>query len=158
MSRRPGQRNVLYEGGPALKELIETYATMNIKAFCAKWGLLIATVHSTASRRGFTVFVGNRLKSAPPTRIRAFSVPCCRSLNPKPRPYRPTNRQNMIPPSLLKRVKGKRRGWKLPTRREELNCMPVPYPFCLQSDLRFTKAEDKVPAESHISVKHTKNR
>lgn len=52
MSRRPGQRDVLYEGGPALKELIETYATMDIKAFCAKWDLAIATVRSTASRRG----------------------------------------------------------------------------------------------------------
>lgn len=110
MSRRPGQRDVLYEGGPALKELIETYATMDIKAFCAKWDLAIATVRSTASRRGLL-----RLRVKVPKRTP-------------------------------------------PTRREELNCVPVPYPFCLQSDLRFTKEADKTPAESHKPVKHDKNR
>lgn len=160
MSRRPGQRDVLYEGGPALKELIETYATMDIKAFCAKWGLSIATVRSTASRRGLlrerkkatkiVIANTNKDKQRQPRKA-APAVP------PPPVPaYEPP--KDMIPPSLLKRVKGKRREWKAPTRREELNCVPVPYPFCLQSDLRFTKEEDKTPAESHRSVKHDKNR
>jgi hypothetical protein len=54
MSRRPGQRDVLYEGGPALKELIETYATMNIKAFCAKWGTVDCYSSLDGLAEGFT--------------------------------------------------------------------------------------------------------
>lgn len=160
MSRRPGQRDVLYEGGPALKELIETYATMDIKAFCAKWDLAIATVRSTASRRGLL-----RLRVKVPKKDTAnTNKGIQRPVLPKPEPetppvpaYEPP--KDMIPPSLLKQVRGRRlRAWKEPSSRAELNTMPVPYPFCLQSDLRFTKAEDEVPAESHKSVKHDKNR
>lgn len=86
MSRRPGQRDVLYEGGPALKELIETYATMDIKAFCAKWDLAIATVRSTASRRGLTP--PSLLKQVRGRRLRAWKEPSSRAeLNTMPVPY-----------------------------------------------------------------------
>lgn len=162
MSRRPGQRDVLYEGSPALKELIETYATMDVKAFCAKWDLAIATVRSTASRRGLL-----RLRVKVPKKDTANTVKPTARRGRKPKAvetppppavpaYEPP--KDLIPPNVLKRVKGKRREWKAPTRREELNCVPVPYPFCLQSDLRFTKEDDKTPAESHKPVKHDKNR
>ena len=40
MSRIAGKPSVLVEGSDALRELIETYATMDIKAFCAKWGVV----------------------------------------------------------------------------------------------------------------------
>lgn len=159
MSRIAGKPSVLVEGSDALRELIETYATMDVKAFCAKWGLSIATVRSTASRRGLHRLRGKQAKIGTANTNKGIQRPVL----PKPEPetppvpaYEPP--KDMIPPSLLKRVKGKRREWKAPTRREELNCVPVPYPFCLQSDLRFTKEEDKTPAESHRSVKHNKNR
>ena len=162
MSRRPGQRDVLYEGGPALKELIETYATMDIKAFCAKWDLAIATVRSTASRRGLL-----RLRVKVPKKDTANIVKPTTRRGRKPKAVRNASTatrtslrtaKGPCTPNVLKRVKGKRREWKAPTRREELNCVPVPYPFCLQSDLRFTKEDDKTPAESHKPVKHDKNR
>lgn len=159
MARQHGKRDILYDGSAALKELTENYATMDVKAFCAKWGLSIATVRSTASRRGLHRLRGKQAKIGTANTNKGIQRPVL----PKPEPetppvpaYEPP--KDMIPPSLLKRVKGKRREWKLPTRREELNCVPVPYPFCLQSDLRFTKEEDKTPAESHRSVKHDKNR
>lgn len=161
MSRRPGQRDVLYEGGPALKELIETYATMDIKAFCAKWGLSIATVRSTASRRGLlrerkkaTKIVTantNKDKQRRPRKAAPVVPP-----PPSVPAYEPP--KDLVPPNVLKRVKGKRREWKAPTRREELNCVPVPYPFCLQNDLRFTKEEDKTPSETGRVTCHSKNR
>lgn len=44
---------VLRKGSDALKELAENYATMDVKAFCAKWGLSPTTVRSAASRMGF---------------------------------------------------------------------------------------------------------
>lgn len=162
MSRIAGKPSVLVEGSDALRELIETYATMDIKAFCAKWGLSIATVRSTASRRGLLrlrvkVPKKDTANTVKPTARRGRKPKVVETPPPPPVPaYEPP--KDMIPPSLLKRVKGKRREWKSPTRREELNCVPVPYPFCLQSDLRFTKEEDKTPAESHRSVKHDKNR
>ncbi len=159
MARQHGKRDILYDGSAALKELTENYATMDVKAFCAKWGLSIATVRSTASRRGLHRLRGKQAKIGTANTNKGIQRPVL--LKPEPETpsvpaYEPP--KDMIPPSLLKRVKGKRREWKAPTRREELNCVPVPYPFCLQSDLRFTKEEDKTPAESHRSVKHDKNR
>lgn len=159
MARQHGKRDILYDGSAALKELTENYATMDVKAFCAKWGLSIATVRSTASRRGLHRLRGKQAKIGTANTNKGIQRPVL----PKPEPETPSvpayePPKDMIPPSLLKRVKGKRREWKAPTRREELNCVPVPYPFCLQSDLRFTKEEDKTPAESHRSVKHDKNR
>ena len=148
MSRIAGKPSVLVEGSDALRELIETYATMDIKAFCAKWGLSIATVRSTASRKGVLrerkkatkiVTVNTNTDKQRRPRRSAPAVP------PPPVPtYEPP--KDLVPPNVLKRVKGKRREWKAPTRREELNCIPVPYPFCLQNDLRFTKEEDKTPS------------
>lgn len=159
MARQHGKRDILYDGSAALKELTENYATMDVKAFCAKWGLSIATVRSTASRRGLHRLRGKQAKIGTANTNKGIQRPVL----PKPEPetppvpaYEPP--KDLIPPNVLKRVKGKRREWKAPTRREELNCVPVPYPFCLQSDLRFTKEEDKTPAESHRSVKHAKNR
>lgn len=159
MSRIAGKPLVLVEGSDALRELIETYATMDIKAFCAKWDLAIATVRSTASRRGLL----RERKKATKIVTANTNKGIQRPVLPKPEPetprvpaYEPP--KDLIPPNVLKRVKGKRREWKAPTRREELNCVPVPYPFCLQSDLRFTKEDDKTPAELHKPVKHDKNR
>lgn len=86
---------VLCEGSEALKELVENYATMDVEAFCAKWGLAISTVRSTASRRGLRRFRGKEAKSAPPTRIGALSTPRRLSPNPKPCSYQLTNRQRI---------------------------------------------------------------
>ena len=160
MSRRPGQRNVLYEGGPALKELIETYATMNIKAFCAKWDLAIATVRSTASRRGLL-----RLRVKVPKKDTAnTNKGIQRPVLPKPEPetppvpaYEPP--KDMIPPSLLKQVRGRRlRAWKEPSSRAELNCMPVPYPFSEIADAPYNRGLDETPEETGRVIRHTKNR
>lgn len=158
--RRPGSVPVLYEGGPALRELIANYATMDIKAFCAKWGLSIATVRSTASRRGLhrervkvpKIGTANTIK--PTSRRERPPKPV--ETPPPPPKYEPP--KDLIPPNVLKRVKKPRRAWKAPTRRDELNCCPVPYPFCLQRDLRFTNEEDKTPSETGKPVRHTKNR
>lgn len=159
MSRIAGKPSVLVEGSDALRELIETYATMDVKAFCAKWGLSIATVRSTASRRGLHRLRGKQAKigtantNKDKQRRPRKSVPAV----PPPVPaYEPP--KDLVPPNVLKRVKGKRREWKAPTRREELNCVPVPYPFCLQNDLRFTKEEDKTPSETGRVTRHSKNR
>ena len=160
MSRRPGQRNVLYEGGPALKELIETYATMNIKAFCAKWGLLIATVHSTASRRGLHRLRGKQAKIGTANTNKGIQRPVL----PKPEPetppvpaYEPP--KDMIPPSLLKQVRGRRlRAWKEPSSRAELNTMPVSYPFSEIADAPYNRGLDKTPEETGRVIRHTKNR
>lgn len=160
MSRQKS-KPVLYEGSPALEELMTTYDTMDIKAYCAKWGLSIATVRSAASRRGLLRLRKKATKivtanTPTPKRDRprkeAAAVP-----PPPPVPaYEPP--KDLVPPNVLKRVKGKRREWKAPTRREELNCVPVPYPFCLQNDLRFTKEEDKTPSEIGRAIRHSKNR
>lgn len=160
---RPRCRATLYDGSPALEELILTYATMDLRAYCAKWGLSIATVRSTASRRGLLrernkvakIVTANTPKPKPGRPRKAATV----ETPPPPAPvptYTPP--KDLIPPNVLKRVKGKRREWKAPTRRDELNCVPVPYPFCLQNDLRFTKEEDKTPSETGKPVRHTKNR
>lgn len=134
MSRRPGQRDVLYEGGPALKELIETYATMDIKAFCAKWDLAIATVRSTASRRGLLrlrvkVPKKDTANTVKPTAHRGRKPKAVETPPPPPVPaYEPP--KDMIPPSLLKQLRGRySRAWRTPSSRAELNTMPVPYPF-----------------------------
>lgn len=160
MSRQKS-KPVLYEGSPALEELMTTYDTMDIKAYCAKWGLSIATVRSAASRRGLLRLRKKATKivtanTPTPKRDRprkeAAAVP-----PPPPVPaYEPP--KDLVPPNVLKRVKGKRREWKAPTRREELNCVPVPYPFCLQNDLRFTKEKDKTPSEIGRAIRHSKNR
>lgn len=160
MSRRPGQRDVLYEGGPALKELIETYATMNIKAFCAKWRLLIATVHSTASRRGLHRLRGKQAKIGTANTNKGIQRPVL----PKPEPetppvpaYEPP--KDMIPPSLLKQVRGRRlRARKEPSSRAELNTMPVPYPFSEIADAPYNRGLDETPEETGRVVRHTKNR
>ena len=120
MSRRPGQRDVLYEGGPALKELIETYANTN---------------------KGIQ-----------------------RPVLPKPEPetppapaYEPP--KDMIPPSLLKQVRGRRlRAWKEPSSRAELNTMPVPYPFSEIADAPYNRGLDETPEETGRVIRHTKNR
>lgn len=160
MSRRPGQRDVLYEGGPALKELIETYATMDIKAFCAKWDLAIATVRSTASRRGLL-----RLRVKVPKKDTAnTNKGIQRPVLPKPEPetppvpaYEPP--KDMIPPSLLKQVRGRRlRAWKEPSSLAELNTMPVPYPFSEIADAPYNRGLDETPEETGRVIRHTKNR
>lgn len=160
MARRPGQRDVLYEGGPALKELIETYATMDIKAFCAKWDLAIATVRSTASRRGLL-----RLRvKVPKIGTANTNKGIQRPVLPKPEPetppvpaYEPP--KDMIPPSLLKQVRGRRlRAWKEPSSRAELNTMPVPYPFSEIADAPYNRGLDETPEETGRVIRHTKNR
>lgn len=162
MSRRPGQRDVLYEGGPALKELIETYATMDIKAFCAKWDLAIATVRSTASRRGLLrlrvkVPKKDTANTVKPTARRGRKPKAVETPPPPPVPaYEPP--KDLIPPNVLKRVKGKRREWKAPTRREELNCVPVPYPFSEIADAPYNRGLDETPEETGRVIRHTKNR
>lgn len=160
MSRRPGQRDVLYEGGPALKELIETYATMDIKAFCAKWDLAIATVRSTASRRGLLHLRVKVPKKGTANTNKGIQRPVL----PKPEPetppvpaYEPP--KDMIPPSLLKQVRGRRlRAWKEPSSRAELNTMPVPYPFSEIADAPYNRGLDETPEETGRVIRHTKNR
>lgn len=160
MARQHGKRDVLYEGGPALKELIETYATMDIEAFCAKWDLAIATVRSTASRRGLL-----RLRVKVPKKDTAnTNKGIQRPVLPKPEPetppvpaYEPP--KDMIPPSLLKQVRGRRlRAWKEPSSRAELNTMPVPYPFSEIADAPYNRGLDETPEETGRVVRHTKNR
>lgn len=160
MARQHGKRDVLYEGGPALKELIETYATMDIKAFCAKWDLAIATVRSTASRRGLL-----RLRVKVPKKDTAnTNKGIQRPVLPKPEPetppvpaYEPP--KDMIPPSLLKQVRGRRlRAWKEPSSRAELNTMPVPYPFSEIADAPYNRGLDETPEETGRVIRHTKNR
>lgn len=160
MARQHGKRDVLYEGGPALKELIETYATMDVKAFCAKWDLAIATVRSTASRRGLL-----RLRVKVPKKDTAnTNKGIQRPVLPKPEPetppvpaYEPP--KDMIPPSLLKQVRGRRlRAWKEPSSRAELNTMPVPYPFSEIADAPYNRGLDETPEETGRVIRHTKNR
>lgn len=160
MSRRPGQRDVLYEGSPALKELIETYATMDIKAFCAKWDLAIATVRSTASRRGLHRLRGKQAKIGTANTNKGIQRPVL----PKPEPETPSvpayePPKDMIPPSLLKQVRGRRlRAWKEPSSRGELNTMPVPYPFSEIADAPYNRGLDETPEETGRVIRHTKNR
>lgn len=160
MSRIAGKPSVLVEGSDALRELIETYATMDIKAFCAKWGLSIATVRSTASRRGLlrerkkaTKIVTANTNKDKQRRPRK-SVPAV----PPPVPaYEPP--KDMIPPSLLKQVRGRRlRAWKEPSSRAELNTMPVPYPFSEIADAPYNRGLDETPEETGRVIRHTKNR
>lgn len=114
MPRQHGKRDILYDGSPALKELTENYATMDVKAFCAKWGLSIATVRSTASRRGLHRLRGKEAKIGTANTNKDIQRPVL----PKPEPetppvpaYEPP--KDMIPPSLLKQVRGRRlRAWK----------------------------------------------
>lgn len=160
MSRRPGKRDVPYEGGPALKELIETYATMDIKAFCAKWDLAIATVRSTASRRGLHRLRGKQAKIGTANTNKGIQRPAL----PKPEPENPPvpayePPKDMIPPSLLKQVRGRRlRAWKEPSSRAELNTMPVPYPFSEIADAPYNRGLDETPEETGRVIRHTKNR
>lgn len=160
MSRRPGQRDVLYEGGPALKELIETYATMDIKAFCAKWDLAIATVRSTASRRGLHRLRGKQAKIGTANTNKGIQRPVLPKSEPETPPvpaYEPP--KDMIPPSLLKQVRGRRlRAWKEPSSRAELNTMPVPYPFSEIADAPYNRGLDETPEETGRVIRHTKNR
>lgn len=151
---------MLYEGSPALRELIETYATMDVKAYCAKWGLAIATVRSTASRRGLL-----RLRVKVPKKDTAnTNKGIQRPVLPKPEPetppapaYEPP--KDMIPPSLLKQVRGRRlRAWKEPSSRAELNTMPVPYPFSEITDAPYNRGLDETPEETGRVIRHTKNR
>lgn len=163
MSRIAGKPSVLVEGSDALRELIETYATMDIKAFCAKWGLSIATVRSTASRRGLL-----RLRVKVPKKDTANTVKptAHRGRKPKavetsPPPLVPAYEppKDMIPPSLLKQVRGRRlRAWKEPSSRAELNTMPVPYPFSEITDAPYNRGLDETPEETGRVIRHTKNR
>lgn len=109
MARQHGKRDILYDGSAALKELTENYATMDVKAFCAKWGLSIATVRSTASRRGLHRLRGKQAKIGTANTNKGIQRPVL----PKPEPetppvpaYEPP--KDMIPPSLLKQVRGRR--------------------------------------------------
>lgn len=158
--RRPGSVPVLYEGGPALQELIDTYATMDVKAYCAKWGLAIATVRSTASRRGLLRQRGKVRKNDTANIVKPASrrgrKPKALVTPPPPPKYEPP--KDLIPPNVLKRVKKPRRAWKAPTRRDELNTMPVPYPFSEIADAPYNRGLDETPEETGRVVKRTKNR
>jgi hypothetical protein len=141
MSRIVGKPSVLVEGSDALRELIETYATMDIKAFCAKWDLAISTVRSTASRRGLRRLRGKEAKIGTANTDRGIKHPS----SPKPEPetllvpaYEPP--KDMIPPSLLKQLRGRySRVWRTPSSRAELNTMPVPYPFSEIADAPYNR-------------------
>lgn len=163
MSRIVGKPSVLVEGSDALRELIETYATMDIKAFCAKWDLAIATVRSTASRRGLLrlrvkVPKKDTAKAVKPTARRGRKPKAVETPPPPPVPaYEPP--KDMIPPSLLKQVRGRRlRAWKEPSSRAELNTMPVPYPFSEIADAPHNRGLDETPEETGRVIRHTKNR
>lgn len=160
---RPGNRAVLYEGSPALRELIETYATMDVKAYCAKWGLAIATVRSTASRRGLLRQRGKVRKNdtaniVKPTSRRGRKPKVLVTPPPPPVPaYEPP--ADMIPPNVLKHTRGyRKRSWKDPVSRRELNTMPVPYPFSEIADAPYNRGLDETPEETGRVVKRTKNR
>lgn len=160
MARQHGKRDILYDGSAALKELTENYATMDAKAFCAKWGLSIATVRSTASRRGLHRLRGKQAKIGTANTNKGIQRPVL----PKPEPetppvpaYEPP--KDMIPPSLLKQVRGRRlRAWKEPSSRAELNTMPVPYPFSEIADAPYNRGLDETPEETGRVIRHTKNR
>lgn len=160
---RPGNRAVLYEGSPALRELIETYATMDVKAYFAKWGLAIATVRSTASRRGLLRQRGKVRKNdtaniVKPTSRRGRKPKALVTPPPPPVPaYEPP--ADMIPPNVLKHTRGyRKRSWKDPVSRRELNTMPVPYPFSEIADAPYNRGLDETPEETGRVVKRTKNR
>lgn len=160
---RPGNRAVLYEGSPALRELIETYATMDVKAYCAKWGLAIATVRSAASRRGLLRQRGKVRKNdtaniVKPTSRRGRKPKALVTPPPPPVPaYEPP--ADMIPPNVLKHTRGyRKRSWKDPVSRRELNTMPVPYPFSEIADAPYNRGLDETPEETGRVVKRTKNR
>lgn len=160
MVRQHGKRDILYDGSPALKELTENYATMDVKAFCAKWGLSIATVRSTASRRGLHRLRGKEAKIGTANTDRGIKHPS----SPKPEPktllvpaYEPP--KDMIPPSLLKQLRGRySRAWRTPSSRAELNTMPVPYPFSEIADAPYNRGLDKTPGETGRVLQYTKNR
>lgn len=162
MSRIAGKPSVLVEGSDALRELIETYATMDIKAFCAKWGLSIATVRSTASRRGL---LRERKKA---TKIVTANTNTDKQRRPRksapvvpPPPPVPTYEppKDLIPPNVLKHVPGRKvRSWKEPTSRAELNTMPVPYPFSEITDAPYNRGLNETPSETKRVIRHSKNR
>ena len=163
MSRIAGKPSVLVEGSDALRELIETYATMDIKAFCAKWDLAIATVRSTASQRGLLrlrvkVPKKDTANTVKPTAHRGRKPKAVETPPPPPVPaYEPP--KDMIPPSLLKQVRGRRlRAWKEPSSRAELNTMPVPYPFSEIADAPYNRGLDETPSETKRVIRHSKNR
>lgn len=154
---------MLYEGSPALRELIETYATMDVKAYCAKWGLAIATVRSTASRRGLLRQRGKVRKNdtaniVKPTSRRGRKPKALVTPPPPPAPaYEPP--ADMIPPNVLKHTRGyRKRSWKDLVSRRELNTMPVPYPFSEIADAPYNRGLDETPEETGRVVKRTKNR
>lgn len=154
---------MLYEGSPALRELIETYATMDVKAYCAKWGLAIATVRSTASRRGLLRQRGKVRKNdtaniVKPTSRRGRKPKALVTPPPPPVPaYEPP--ADMIPPNVLKHTRGyRKRSWKDPVSRRELNTMPVPYPFSEIAGAPYNRGLDETPEETGRVVKRTKNR
>lgn len=154
---------MLYEGSPALRELIETYATMDVKAYCAKWGLAIATVRSAASRRGLLRLRGKVRKNdtaniVKPTSRRGRKPKVRVTPPPPPVPvYEPP--ADMIPPNVLKHTRGyRKRSWKDPVSRRELNTMPVPYPFSEIADAPYNRGLDETPEETGRVVKRTKNR
>lgn len=154
---------MLYEGSPALRELIETYATMDVKAYCAKLGLAIATVRSTASRRGLLRQRGKVRKNdtaniVKPTSRRGRKPKALVTPPPPPVPaYEPP--ADMIPPNVLKHTRGyRKRSWKDPVSRRELNTMPVPYPFSEIADAPYNRGLDETPEETGRVVKRTKNR
>lgn len=126
---------VLRKGSDALKELAENYTTMDLQAFCAKWGLSPTTVRSAASRMGFA--------------------------RSRPKKAKIDTAKAMISPAVLKT----RPGRCLKTRRDatsraELNTMPVPFPFSEFTEAPYNRhrAVDKTPEEAGRVMSHSKNR
>lgn len=126
---------VLRKGSDALKELAENYTTMDLQAFCAKWGLSPTTVRSAASRMGFA--------------------------RSRPKKAKIDTAKAMISPAVLKT----RPGRYLKTRRDatsraELNTMPVPFPFSEFTEAPYNRhrAVDKTPEEAGRVMSHSKNR
>lgn len=108
----------------------------------------------------YTVFVGKQAKIGTANTNKGIQRPVL----PKPEPetppvpaYEPP--KDMIPPSLLKQVRGRRlRAWKEPSSRAELNTMPVPYPFSEIADAPYNRGLDETPEETGRVIRHTKNR
>ena len=126
---------VLRKGSDALKELAENYTTMDLQAFCAKWGLSPTTVRSAASRMGFA---RSRPKKAEIDTAKAMISPAV--LKTRPGRYLKTRRDA--------------------TSRAELNTMPVPFPFSEFTEAPYNRhrAVDKTPEEAGRVMSHSKNR
>ena len=148
---------VLRKGSDALKELAENYTTMDLQAFCAKWGLSPTTVRSAASRMGFARSRPKKAKIDTANTHNDTSTK--REETVLASPYSPP--KAMISPAVLKT----RPGRYLKTRRDatsraELNTMPVPFPFSEFTEAPYNRhrAVDKTPEEAGRVMSHSKNR